>query len=116
MSNTGGSVNRKKGGGGGGGSGAWRGGPPSTAGAGSGQESSQSQSQSQGQSQGQGQGQSQGQSLAGVVGAMPKKTKDLHRTAFLLFLQKITVRVVVCGGRVWCVWYGVVWCGETVVV
>jgi hypothetical protein len=30
-------------------------------------------------------------SIGGIVNAMPKKHQDLHRTSFLLFLQKVTV-------------------------
>ena len=30
-------------------------------------------------------------SVAGVMGSLPKKTKDLHRTSFLMFLQRVVV-------------------------
>ena len=66
MSNSGGSGNRRKGGGGGkdGGSGKASGSHTHTPGP---------------------------DSISGVVNSMPKKTKDLHRTSFLMFLQKVAV-------------------------
>jgi hypothetical protein len=68
MNNSGGSGNRRKGGGGGGGKDGGNG-------RGSGLQVQTPPADS----------------LAGVLGSMPKKTKDLHRTSFLMFLQKVTV-------------------------
>jgi len=75
MSNAGGSANRRKGGAGkdGGGSGGTRWGQSPAP-----------------------------DSIAGVLNSMPKKTKDLHRTSFLMFLQRVmgvSVDLLMVDGR-----------------